>query len=165
MNREIKIKLLTMIPLVSEIIALLFLPSEIPIHYNMSFQVDGYGSKYSLIILGIIVVLFGLLMNWIYRKNENTAHETLIYRLCAGALFVFNVINLLVLCGSMFMGIDGTSIAVIDGADGPTAIFLAGSIGDGISIFLLLGIIVIFICAILLYLKKRRKNYNYEKRK
>lgn len=156
MNREMKLKLLAMIPFITEIIALSFLPSEIPVHYNMNFQVDGYGSKYSLLILGVIVVLFGLFMNLIY-TNKKTAHETIIYGLCVGALLVFNVINLLVLFGSMFMGIDGTSIAVIGGADGPTAIFLAGSIGDGVSLFLLLGIIVIFICAVLFYFKKKKQ--------
>lgn len=140
MKREMKIKILMMIPLIIEIIALFFLPSEIPIHYNGNFQVDGYGSKYSLLILGTIIVLFGLLMNWIYTMNKNTVHEAIVFRLCAGALLVFNAINLFALFGSMFLGIDGTDIAVIGGADGPTAIFLAGSLGDGIGLLILLGI-------------------------
>lgn len=154
---EIKLKILTIIPLILEAIALLFLPSEIPVHYNSSFQVDRYGSKYNLLILGAIVVLFGLFMNWIYTKSKNTTHELIIYRLCIGALLVFNIINLFALYGSMIMGIDKKNIGVIGSADGPTAIFLAGSIGDGLSVFFLLGIIVALICLVKFLLKKREK--------
>lgn len=39
----------------------------------------------------------------------------------------------------------GISIAIIGGADGPTSIFLAGSVGDGIPFLLLIGHTVILI--------------------
>lgn len=103
MKREMKLKILTIIPIIIEILALLFLPAQVPVHYNMNFQVDAYGSKYSLLILGCIVLLFGLLMNWVYKTSTNKEYETIIYRLCLIALLTFNIINLVVLYGSMFM--------------------------------------------------------------
>lgn len=129
MNKKMKLKILTVFPLISEIVALFFLPPEIPIHYNSSFQIDGYGSKYNVLVLGVFVIIFGLFMNWIYTKNSEMEYETFIYRVTVGALLVCNVINALFLYASMTMGI---SISIIGGADGPTAIFLAGSVGDGI---------------------------------
>ena len=55
-DREMKLKILTIIPIVTEIIALLFLPAQVPVHYNMSFQVTEYGSKYTLLVLGVVIV-------------------------------------------------------------------------------------------------------------
>lgn len=129
MSKKMKLKVLTVFPLILEIVALFFLPPEIPIHYNSSFQIDGYGSKYNVLVLGVFVIIFGIFMNWIYTKNSKTKNETFIYRLTVVALLIFNVINVLFLYASMSMGI---SISIIGGADGPTAIFLAGSVGDGI---------------------------------
>uniref|UniRef100_UPI004057A67F DUF1648 domain-containing protein n=1 Tax=Agathobacter sp. TaxID=2021311 RepID=UPI004057A67F len=135
MNRNMKLKLLMLLPLVLEVMALFFLPAEIPVHYNSAFQVDGYGSKYNVLVLGIFVIIFGLLLKWIYTKNSKTEHENIIYILSVVALLIFNVINVLLLYESMMMGI---SISIIGGADGPTSIFLAGSVGDGIPFLLLL---------------------------
>ena len=139
MDRKMKLKILAVFPLISELIALFFLPSEIPIHYNAAFQVDGYGSKYHVLVIGLFVIVFGLFMNWIYRQSSKTEYETVIYILSSIALLISNVINVLVLYGGMTMG---TSISIIGGADGPTTIFLAGSIGDGIPFLLLIGLVV-----------------------
>lgn len=66
MDRKMKLKVLTLFPFILEVIALFFLQPEIPVHYNSSFQVDGYGSKYNVLILGVIVIVFGLFVNRIY---------------------------------------------------------------------------------------------------
>lgn len=113
MKKEIKLKVLSILPLVFQMIMLLFLPSQIPVHYNISFQVTEYGSKYTLLILGIFVVLFGFFISGIYKMSKNTEHETIVYRLCIGALLVFHVINLFSIVGSLFMGNAGYSFAVI----------------------------------------------------
>lgn len=47
------------------------------------------------------------------------------------------------------------SFTVIGGADGPTSIFLAGKIGDGFTIGIIVFIVLIVILAI--YLFRRRK--------
>lgn len=155
MSREMKLKILTIIPIISEVIAMFFLSSQVPVHYNMSFQVTEYGSKYVLLILGAFVLVFGLFMNWIYKVNMNTKYEAIIYRLSVIALLVFNVINLLSILGSMFMGIEETGLAIIGGADGPTAIFLAGKL-DGLSILGIVACGILVIGMIVLNLKKKK---------
>lgn len=154
MDRKMILKILIFLPLVLEVMALFFLPPEIPVHYNSSFQVDGYGSKYNVLVLGVIVIVFGFFMNWIYTNNMKTEYEKVVYRLCTGALLIFNVINLLFLYGSMMMRI---TVSVIGGADGPTAICLAGSVGDGIPFVLLFGIIVVLMGIVILKLFKKKK--------
>ena len=153
--KETRLKILSLLPIISEAIVLLFLPPQIPVHYNMHFQVTEYGSKYTLLILGGFVLLFGAFLNWIYTRNKNTEHETIIYRVSFGALLIFQVINLFAIIGSLFMN-EGYSFAVIGGADGPTAIFLAGSLGDGVSLFILLGLLILF--AVLLFWFRKKKN-------
>ena len=150
MDRKVKLKLLMVLPFILDMIALFFLPSEIPIHYNAVFQANGYGSKYNVLAVGIFAIVFGLFMNWIYAK---TGQETIIYRVSMAALLIVNVINLLFLYGSMM---HQASVGIIGGADGPTAIFLAGSIGDGIPFLLLIGLIVILACIGILKYKNRK---------
>ena len=140
MDRKRMLKILTFLPLVLELVALYFLPPEIPIHYNSSYQVDGYGSKYCVLILGIFVIIFGLFMNWIYTKNTETKHETIIYRLCVLTLLVFNLINVWFLYTSMMFGV---SYSIIGGADGPTAVFIAGSGRDTFPLVLLAIVVVL----------------------
>lgn len=147
MERRMKLKILMLLPLISEIIALFFLPSEIPIHYNSNFQIDGYGSKYNVLVIGVFAIIFGLFMYWIYTKNCKMQYETFIYRMTVFALLVCNIINVLFLYASMTMGI---SIAIIGGADGSTSIYLAGSLGDGIPFLLLIGIIGILVGAVVM---------------
>lgn len=149
MDRKKKLKILTVFPIISELIALFFLPSEVPVHYNSAFQIDGYGSKYCVLVLGVLVIGFGLFMNLLYTKNRETKNETLIYRLCMLALLVFNVMNVLFLYECMTAT---ASIGIIGGADGPTTIFLAGSVGSGIPLLLIIGFII---GIVVLKLKKR----------
>lgn len=102
MNREMKLKVLTVFPLISEVISLIFMPSEIPVHYDGSFEVTSYGSKYMLLGLGVTVLLFGLFMNWIYKSNADTEWAEVVYRLSVIALVVFNCINVLSLIGAFY---------------------------------------------------------------
>ena len=100
MTRRRKLEILTFFPLISETVTLLFLPSEIPIHYNMYFEATAYGSKYMLLGLGFTVLLFGLFMNWIYKSNADTERQGAVYRLSIIALVVFNCINVFSLIGA-----------------------------------------------------------------
>lgn len=149
-DRKRILKILAFIPLVLEVLALYFLQPEIPIHYNSSYQVDGYGSKYCVLVLGIFVIIFGLFMNWIYTKNTETKHETIIYRLCVLTLLVFNSINVWFLYTSMMFGV---SYSIVGGADGPTAIFIAGSGRDIFPLVLLAIIVVLVGVGIVKYMK------------
>ena len=50
------------LPLVVVLIALQFLPEQIPAHYDMNNQVTRWGSKYETLIFPVITVLFGYFM-------------------------------------------------------------------------------------------------------
>ena len=54
--------ILMLLPLLAVIIALQFLPEQIPAHYNIENQVDRWGSKYESLIFPGFIILFGLFM-------------------------------------------------------------------------------------------------------
>lgn len=54
--------ILMVLPLIISTIALYFLPSSIPAHYDISNQVDRWGSKYELLILPILAVVTGMIL-------------------------------------------------------------------------------------------------------
>ena len=53
---------LMFLPLGVVLIALQFLPEQIPAHYDMNNQVTRWGSKYETLIFPVITVLFGYFM-------------------------------------------------------------------------------------------------------
>lgn len=50
------------LPLVVVLVALQFLPDQIPAHYDFNNQVTRWGSKYETLIFPIFIVIFGLFM-------------------------------------------------------------------------------------------------------
>ena len=50
------------LPLVATLIALPFLPEQIPAHYGFDGQVSRYGSKYESLIIPAITLAFGAAM-------------------------------------------------------------------------------------------------------
>lgn len=50
------------LPFAVVLISLLFLPDQIPAHYNFENQVDRWGSKYESLIIPAVTILFGLFM-------------------------------------------------------------------------------------------------------
>lgn len=58
------------LPLVVTLIALRFLPEQIPAHYDMNHQVTRWGSKYETLIFPAITIGFGLLMLWIAKAAK-----------------------------------------------------------------------------------------------
>ena len=50
------------LPLLATVIAMPFLPDQIPAHYGIDGQVTRWGSKYETLIFPVITVLFGLFM-------------------------------------------------------------------------------------------------------
>lgn len=53
---------LMLLPFVVVLIALQFLPDQIPAHYDFNNQVTRWGSKYETLIFPIFIVIFGLFM-------------------------------------------------------------------------------------------------------
>ena len=102
MKKQTILTILTYLSLILEVICMFFLPIAIPIHYNADLHVIKYGTKYMLLLVGAMVVVFGLFIKMIYKSSVNTDRETIVYRLSVIALLVFNVINLLAL-GNAFL--------------------------------------------------------------
>lgn len=100
MKKATLLNVLMFFPLLLETIIILFLPTEIPIHYDSNLQVTTYGSKYMLLIIGILIIIFGLFMKMIYKSNIGTDREVIVFRLCNIAFIVFNVINVWALIGA-----------------------------------------------------------------
>ena len=48
------------------------------------------------------------------------------------------------------------SVGIIGGADGPTAIFVAGNVGDGVSIGVILIGIMLVVAGVLIYRKMKK---------
>ena len=53
---------LMVLPLIVVLIALQFLPDQIPAHYDLNNQVTRWGSKYETLILPVFIVFFGFFM-------------------------------------------------------------------------------------------------------
>lgn len=70
--KKILLLSLAILPLTVSLIALIFLPDQIPAHYGSEFTVDRYGSKFEILILpiAIFVLSFIFLLPGILMKNE-----------------------------------------------------------------------------------------------
>lgn len=64
---------------------------------------------------------------------------------------------LLVVYTAIMKSQTNASLAIIGGADGPTAIFLAGTLGDGFLIAAILLVLVIIAVGIVLFKKRSKK--------
>lgn len=72
---------------------------------------------------------------------------------------VLLVLAVVVLFGANMFAVSSPSVSVIGGADGPTAVFVAGSTGGGILVPAIFGglILVIIIVAVVISVKKNRE--------
>ena len=69
---------LMFIPLVSVLIALQFLPEQIPAHYGFNNQVTRWGSKYEMLIVPIVTVMLGYFFQGIAKlaaKHEESGNN------------------------------------------------------------------------------------------
>ena len=96
--KKILCYILTFLPLVVTMIALPFLPEQIPAHYGMDNQVTRWGSKYEALIVPAITIVFGIFMlmltKYIAKKEKdgkNNEKVTIIAAIIA--LVIFNVLS------------------------------------------------------------------------
>lgn len=73
MKKKIAFYGLMFLPLVSVLIALQFMPEQIPAHYGIDNQVTRWGSKYELLIVPIVTVMLGFFFMGI--KKYSAEHE------------------------------------------------------------------------------------------
>ena len=63
---------------------------------------------------------------------------------------------ILLLIGAVIKVKKHMAISVIGGADGPTSVFLAGTLGDGVSLFFLTGGIAFVVAAVIMLITRRK---------
>ena len=87
--------ILMFLPMIVAVISLFYLPKSIPAHYGSGFDVDRWGSKYEILIYGIIPIVFGGIMRVFFQTDTKESNKKV--RIYGGiiGLSVFNVIILL----------------------------------------------------------------------
>lgn len=84
--------ILMFLPMIVAVISLFYLPKSIPAHYGAGFDVDRWGSKYEILIYGIIPIVFGGIMRVFFQTDTKESNKKV--RIYGGiiGLSVFNVI-------------------------------------------------------------------------
>ena len=102
-KRKIIYYILMFLPLVITLFALLFLPEEIPAHYNFEGEVDRWGSKYETLIFPFCTVAMGLFMLFMAKisaKGEDGKNnEKIVFYTGMGISVWFTVMH----CYSLYM--------------------------------------------------------------
>ena len=98
--------ILMFLPLVISMIALVFLPDLILVHYNIKNEIDRWWSKYEISIIPIIIILLGkfllFIRKWVKKyevKGNNNEKFVLIIGICL--LLIYNII----LCMMIYLGL------------------------------------------------------------
>lgn len=89
---------LMLLPLIVTLIALRFLPDQIPAHYGASGQADRWGSKYESLIIPALNILFGLILlavaKWSRRQEQSGTNNERVCLVVGGvSLLVFNAMT------------------------------------------------------------------------
>ena len=95
--KRIMLFALAVLPLIVSVIALLFLPEQIPVHFGTNFAVDRYGSKFEILILPIEIIFMSLifLLPGIFIQEEN--NKKMLLNLGVALTLVFNALDYYIL--------------------------------------------------------------------
>lgn len=109
--------ILMFLPLLTTIIALIFLPEQIPAHYGMDGQVTRWGSKFETLGLPVFTIVFGFIMLAIAKyagKQEATGSNNEKVTIVAGiaTLLLFNGLTFYILYTSFHQVKDLNSVPV-----------------------------------------------------
>lgn len=85
------------LPLIISLVALIFLPEEIPAHYGANFTVDRYGSKFEILIFPVSISVLSLifLLPGLFMKNETNKKITL--NIGLALILLFNTLDYYIL--------------------------------------------------------------------
>lgn len=104
MSKKIKVLyyIVMFLPLLFAMSSLSILPDQIPAHYGVDGQVTRWGSKYEVLILPILIIIFGLIMIWMAKlvgKKERFGKNNEKSMILNGILFLilFNILNCYIL--------------------------------------------------------------------
>lgn len=83
------------LPLPVTLAALVFLPEQIPAHFDMDNQVTRWGSKYETLIFPAVTIIFGLIMLGISKFSDNRESNQEKVCIITGIffLFIFNAVT------------------------------------------------------------------------
>ena len=91
-----------LIPIAAVLIALQFLPAEIPAHYDINMNIDRWGSKYESLLMPAATVLMSAFMYGMSRlpQNRKTVQETKKVMMICGISFnlLFSAMTIWSLC-------------------------------------------------------------------
>ncbi len=110
--------ILMLLPLAAVLIALQFLPDQIPAHYGVGGQVDRWGSKYETLIFPALTAVFGITMlaisKYASKREENgTNNEGVILTAGLFGMLLFDAMTLFFLFLD-FRRIEDLSAAPVD---------------------------------------------------
>ncbi len=109
--------ILMFLPLVVTLVALPFLPDQIPAHYGFNNQVTRWGSKYETFIFPVINILMGLFMLGMAKiaakqETDGKSNEGIVIIAGIGMLALFNVMNLYFLFTDFYRVEDLSSVPI-----------------------------------------------------
>lgn len=109
--------ILMFLPLVVTLVALPFLPDQIPAHYGFNNQVTRWGSKYETFIFPVINILMGLFMLGMAKiaakqETDGKSNESIVIIAGIGMLALFNVMNLYFLFTDFYRVEDLSSVPI-----------------------------------------------------
>lgn len=79
--------------------SLLFLPDIIPIHYDSSWKIDRYGSKFELLLIPGVTILLSLFFGTLWKNRENTYSADIKIAL---SLVILNLVQFFILILSWY---------------------------------------------------------------
>ena len=109
-NKKFFYYFLMFLPLMITAVALLFLPEQIPAHYNFAGEIDRWGSKYESLIFPFITIAMGFFMLWMAKissKSEDggTNNEKVVFYTGMGISLWFTVMH----CYSLYNAFKNTT--------------------------------------------------------
>ena len=121
-KKKIVFYTLMFLPLIVALIALQFLPEQIPAHYDLNNQVTRWGSKYETLIFPVITVVFGYVMLGTakyFSKNEengsNNENVCIVAGMVSLALFnsIENLSSIALDINQLLFGLLGVSMIIL----------------------------------------------------
>ena len=111
--------ILIIVSVVACSVIILILPEVIPIHYNINFEVDQTGSKYTMIIFPLFAVFIGFLMIVLAKRERqqgNIKNTTILYVCGILGVFFFDVLMVFYMLKALSLsGVDLLPVICLNG--------------------------------------------------
>lgn len=81
------------LPLIVSLIALIFLPEEIPAHYGADLTVDRYGSKFEILIFPFIILITGFIFLICAKFMKDESNQKITLNIGFAIILFFNALS------------------------------------------------------------------------